>query len=138
MFVTNILLLLYTLCLKWSLINIWQSVKSQNFKFIKILLWCWQYTTRYNETIFECYRYEWKRTISGTYPTVSSFYKGISARGSTQSFIDDHQKNVRNKRGITYYFRGGNHCSSRNEELYVFSPGRHKHSQDLETKELCL
>ncbi|KAF3428518.1 hypothetical protein E2986_12898 [Frieseomelitta varia] len=83
-------------------------------------------------------RYEWKRTISGTYPTVSSFYKGISARESTQSFIDDHQKNVRNKRGITYYFRGGNHCSSRNEELYVFSPGRHKHSQGLDTKELCL
>ncbi|XP_043596711.1 RYamide receptor-like isoform X2 [Bombus pyrosoma] len=83
-------------------------------------------------------RYEWRRTISNTYPTVSSFHKAMSARDSTQSFIDDHQKNVRNKKGINYYFRGENHCSHKNEELYVFSSGRHKHTQDLDTEELCL
>ena len=126
-----------------DLVNIWQSRlvnKISIFQIYKEIFSdkCWQNTTKYNETIFECYRYEWKRTISGTYPTVSSFYKGISARESTQSFIDDHQKNARNKKGITYYFRGGNHCSNRNEELYVFSSGRHKHSQTLDTKELCL
>ncbi|PBC25231.1 Tachykinin peptides receptor 99D [Apis cerana cerana] len=81
-------------------------------------------------------RYEWKRTISGTCPNISSFHKSTS-RESTQSFIDN-QKSGRIRKGIGYYIHRGNHYSKRNEELYVFSSGRHKHTQDLNTKELCL
>ncbi|XP_029040209.2 RYamide receptor-like isoform X1 [Osmia bicornis bicornis] len=78
-------------------------------------------------------RYEWKRTISGSYPLVSSFYKGVTGRESTQSFIDEHQRNTRNKKGIGY-----STASNRSEELYVFSSGKHKHAQDPDIEELCL
>ncbi|CAK9816225.1 RYamide receptor [Anthophora quadrimaculata] len=82
-------------------------------------------------------RYEWRRTISGTYPSVSSFYKGVSTRESSQSFIED-QMSERNRKGIGYYIRSGNHCTNKSEELYVFPSGKHMHTQELDTEELCL
>ncbi|KZC10314.1 Tachykinin-like peptides receptor 99D [Dufourea novaeangliae] len=86
-------------------------------------------------------RYEWKRTISSSYPAVTSFYKGTPMRGSTQSSIDDHQPCTRSKKGIGHYIRRGheNNCSmssNRSEELYVFSS--RKHVQDSVMEELRL
>ncbi|KOC60735.1 Neuropeptide Y receptor, partial [Habropoda laboriosa] len=84
-------------------------------------------------------RYEWRRTISGTYPNVSSFYKGAPTKESSESFIADHQLSGRSKRGISCYIRSGNNCSRKNEELYVFSSDEHQHTQeDLGIEELCL
>lgn len=83
------------------------------------------------------YRYEWRRTVSGSYPTVSSFYKGTESRESTQSFISDHQISGRHKRGIRYYIRSGSHNSNKSKEMYVFS-SRHKHKQNLDDEELSL
>ncbi|XP_076754216.1 RYamide receptor [Xylocopa sonorina] len=83
-------------------------------------------------------RYEWKRTISSRYPNVSSCYKGILTRESTQSFIDDRQMSGRSKKLFDRQIPGGNHGSTKSEELYVFSSGRHKHTQDIDIEELCL
>ena len=88
-------------------------------------------------------RYEWKRTISGSYPAVSSFYKGVVTRGSTRSFIDEDQTSVRSKKGAGHYIRSGQktNCSissNTSEELYVFSPGKRRHTKDLNAEELCL
>ncbi|XP_033335362.1 RYamide receptor [Megalopta genalis] len=86
-------------------------------------------------------RYEWRRTISGTYPTVTSFCKGIPVRESSQSFIEKHETCRRSKKGIGHYFHGDNEnrcsiSSNKTEELYVFSS--RKHGQDPDTEELCL
>ncbi|XP_076277888.1 RYamide receptor [Lasioglossum baleicum] len=86
-------------------------------------------------------RYEWRRTISGSYPTVASFCKGIPIRGSTQSFIEKHQTCTRSKKGSGHYIHTGNEnrcsiSSNKTEELYVFSS--RKHMQDPDMDELCL
>ncbi|XP_078049906.1 RYamide receptor [Augochlora pura] len=87
-------------------------------------------------------RYEWRRTISGTYPTVSSFCKGIPVRESTQSFTEKHDNTCkRSKKGIGHYFHSeqenrSSFSSNKTEELYVFSS--RKHAQDPDTEELCL
>ena len=89
-------------------------------------------------------RYEWKRTISGSYPAVSSFYKGVVSRGSTRSFIDEDQASVRSKKDAGHYIRSGQktNCSissNKSEELYVFSPGKRRHTdKDPNAEELCL
>ncbi|XP_076662998.1 RYamide receptor isoform X2 [Andrena cerasifolii] len=88
-------------------------------------------------------RYEWKRTISGGYPAVSSFYKGVVTRGSTRSFIDEDQASVRSKKEAGHYIRSGQktNCSissNKSEELYVFSPGKRRHTKDPNAEELCL
>lgn len=93
--------------------------------------------------ILKSHRYEWKRTISGSYPAVSSFYKGVVTRGSTRSFIDEDQTSVRSKKGAGHYIRSGQrtNCSissNKSEELYVFSPGKRSHTNDPNTEELCL
>ncbi|XP_076163468.1 RYamide receptor [Ptiloglossa arizonensis] len=86
-------------------------------------------------------RYEWKRTVSGSYPAVSSFYKGIPVKESTNSFVGKHQTSTQKKKEIGHYIRNDheNHSSmssNTSEELYVFSS--RKHTQNPDSEELCL
>nr|XP_012134940.1 PREDICTED: neuropeptide Y receptor [Megachile rotundata] len=86
-------------------------------------------------------RYEWKRTISSSYPVVSACYKGATREEPNESLIGEHQTSARNKKGIGYYIRSRNHCSlpsNRNEELSVFPTRKLKHVEDSGVKELCL
>ncbi|XP_076248938.1 RYamide receptor isoform X2 [Calliopsis andreniformis] len=88
-------------------------------------------------------RYEWKQTLTGSHSTVASFYKGVVARGSTHSFIEEPQRSTRNKKGISHYIRSGHKnnyslSSNRGEELYVFSSKKQSHLQDGDMEELCI
>ncbi|XP_048510922.1 RYamide receptor isoform X2 [Athalia rosae] len=90
-------------------------------------------------------RYDWRRPASGGCPAAASFYRGVSVRGPPRLPANGIDAATRSLTSTSCCIRNGNgtlgnvpKSPNNGTELYVFASGRHKHTNDLNSRELCL
>ncbi|XP_015606120.1 RYamide receptor [Cephus cinctus] len=87
-------------------------------------------------------RYDWRRPALGGCPATASFYPGVSVRGPSLGRLESNTRALNAtgcfiRNGHSNYQSNKKHAE-RSAELYVFPSGRHKHSLNLVSEELCL
>ncbi|XP_046409661.1 RYamide receptor-like isoform X1 [Neodiprion fabricii] len=90
-------------------------------------------------------RYDWRRPASGGCPAAASFYRGVSVRGPSRLPAKGIEATNRTLPASRCCVRNGNatlasapKSPNTAAELYVFASGRHKHTNDFNSQELCL
>lgn len=92
-------------------------------------------------------RYDWRRPASGGCPAAASFYRGVSVRGPPRLPSNGIDTASRSLTATSCCIRNGNgngilgnvpKSPNMTSELYVFASGRHKHTTERSSQELCL